>query len=124
MEKEAKIEAGKRVLPVPAPALKGLKTFRAIQAAEKLAAGDAYVDSGYVLVDELGNPFQTDKLRREAYKLMKAARSARSASTTRATPSCPGSPTTGYPTRWSPPGPVTRTWASPNGFTCTRIRRV
>ncbi|MCQ4083930.1 hypothetical protein NGB36_25915 [Streptomyces sp. RB6PN25] len=29
-------------------------------------------DSGYVLVDELGRPYRTDKLRREAYKLMDA----------------------------------------------------
>ncbi|AJE87215.1 integrase-like protein [Streptomyces albus] len=47
-----------------------LKAFRAAQAAEKLAAGEAYEDSGYVLVDELGQPWKTDKLRREAHKLM------------------------------------------------------
>ncbi|MBV9024972.1 MAG: site-specific integrase, partial [Streptomycetaceae bacterium] len=73
VEKDTKTDAGKRVLPLPTPALKALKAFRAIQAAEKLAAGAAYNNSGYVLVDELGNPLKTDKLRREAYKLMKAA---------------------------------------------------
>ncbi|MFJ5610633.1 tyrosine recombinase XerC [Streptomyces sp. NPDC093221] len=73
VEKDTKTEAGKRILPLPAPAHKALKSFRAIQAREKLGAGEAYTDSGYVLVDELGNPFKTDKLRREAYKLMKAA---------------------------------------------------
>ncbi|WP_405589668.1 tyrosine recombinase XerC [Streptomyces sp. NBC_01190] len=73
VEKDTKTDAGKRTLPLPAPAHKALKGFRAIQAKEKLTAGTAYTDSGYVLVDELGNPFKTDKLRREAYKLMKAA---------------------------------------------------
>ncbi|WP_229864836.1 tyrosine-type recombinase/integrase [Streptomyces spinoverrucosus] len=32
-----------------------------------------YEDSGYVVLDELGHPFKTDKLRREAQKLMEAA---------------------------------------------------
>ncbi|MGW3044401.1 tyrosine-type recombinase/integrase [Kitasatospora sp. NPDC001159] len=73
VEKDTKTEAGKRTLPLPAPALKALKSFKAIQAAEKLAAGTAYNDTGYVLVDELGNPLKTDKLRREAYKLMEHA---------------------------------------------------
>ncbi|WP_327678096.1 tyrosine-type recombinase/integrase [Streptomyces sp. NBC_00467] len=36
----------------------------------RLATGEAYEDSGYVLVDDLGRPWKTDKLRREAHKLM------------------------------------------------------
>jgi hypothetical protein len=40
---------------------------------DKEQAGEAYEDSGYVVVDELGRPFKTDKLRREAQKLMEAA---------------------------------------------------
>ncbi|MFC8088863.1 tyrosine-type recombinase/integrase [Streptomyces sp. NPDC057301] len=40
---------------------------------ERQQAGEAYEDSGYVVVDELGRPFKTDKLRREAQKLMEAA---------------------------------------------------
>jgi len=48
-------------------------TLRACQASEKLAAGEAYEDSGYVVVDELGRPFKTDKLRREAHRLMAEA---------------------------------------------------
>ncbi|MET9437254.1 tyrosine-type recombinase/integrase [Streptomyces sp. NPDC006551] len=47
--------------------------FRALQAREKQAADDAYEDSGYVVVDELGRPSKTDKLRREAHKLMARA---------------------------------------------------
>lgn len=73
VEKDPKSEAGERVLPLPAPVHKALKAFKAQQAKEKLAAGEAYEASGYVLVDELGKPWKTDKLRREAYKLMDLA---------------------------------------------------
>ncbi|WP_030744518.1 tyrosine-type recombinase/integrase [Streptomyces sp. NRRL F-5135] len=72
-EKETKTAAGTRTLPLPAPLYKALKSFRTLQLREKLAAGDAYEDSGYVAVDKLGRPLQTDKLRREAYALMDAA---------------------------------------------------
>jgi integrase len=115
VEKDTKTEAGKRTLPLPTPVRKALKSFRAIQAQEKLAAGTAYTGSGYVLVDELGNPFKTDKLRREA--------SGRSACTTPATRPSLGWPTTVFPTPSYPPGPDTRTSASPKGSTCTRTRR-
>ncbi|MHA6761805.1 tyrosine-type recombinase/integrase [Streptacidiphilus sp. PAMC 29251] len=73
VEKGPKSDAGKRVLPLPLPVSKALRSFHAIQAAEKLAAGDGYENTGYVLVDELGRPFKTDKLRREAKKLMALA---------------------------------------------------
>ncbi|MFK3984517.1 tyrosine-type recombinase/integrase [Micromonospora sp. NPDC050397] len=69
-EKEAKSAAGKRGLPMPATVMKALKAFHTRQNKERLKAGDAYVDSGYVLVDELGQPQRTDWLRRRAYKLM------------------------------------------------------
>ncbi|WP_030409736.1 tyrosine-type recombinase/integrase [Streptomyces albus] len=72
VEKDAKTEAGERALPLPLPTWIGLKAFRSIQATERAAAGAAYEDSGYVMVDELGRPWKTDKLRREAYKLMDA----------------------------------------------------
>lgn len=51
-----------------------MKALKARQAGEKLAAGSGYLDSGYVLVDEQGAPWKTDKLRREIYKLMAAAK--------------------------------------------------
>lgn len=70
IEKDTKSESGTRLLPVPAPVLATLKTFKARQAAERLAAGPAYTDTGYVLVDELGMPQRTDWLRRRAYNLM------------------------------------------------------
>lgn len=73
VEKATKSEAGTRTLPLPAPVLAALRAFKAQQARERLAAGPGYEHSGYVLVDELGRPWKTDKLRREAYKLMESA---------------------------------------------------
>jgi integrase len=63
-------DKGKRHLPLPAPTAAALKAFRSRQTAEWLAAGPAYTDTGYVLVDELGQPRRTHWLRRAAYRLM------------------------------------------------------
>ncbi len=73
VEKTTKTRAGKRTLPLPAQVCAALTRFKAAQAAEQLAAGPAYQGSGYLLVDELGEPLRTDWLRRQAYKLMAAA---------------------------------------------------
>ncbi|SEO88148.1 tyrosine-type recombinase/integrase [Actinacidiphila rubida] len=73
VEKGTKTEAGRRTLPLPVPVRKALRAFNAQQAQERLKAGAAYSHSGYLLVDETGHPWKTDKLRREAYKLMAAA---------------------------------------------------
>lgn len=71
LEKDTKTEAGERVLPLPRWVWEALKKFRAQQAREKLAAGEGYSDSGYVAVDELGEPLNTRKLREQhAYRLM------------------------------------------------------
>ena len=70
VEKEAKSRAGMRDLPLPAPVVAALRTFRALQASERLAFGPGYADSGYVLVHEDGQPWRTDWLRRAAYRLM------------------------------------------------------
>ncbi|TCB90477.1 site-specific integrase [Micromonospora zingiberis] len=69
-EKGAKSAAGKRGLPMPATAAKSLKAFHTRQKKERLKAGRAYVDSGYVLVDEIGEPQRTDWFRRRVYDLM------------------------------------------------------
>ncbi|HEX6402405.1 MAG TPA: site-specific integrase, partial [Pseudonocardiaceae bacterium] len=73
VEKGPKSASGRRVLPLPAQVTAALRTFKALQAAEQLAAGPAYTASGYVLVDELGAPQRTDWLRRRAYELMATA---------------------------------------------------
>lgn len=74
IEKPPKTESGNRTLPLPAPVVGPLRTFKALQARERLAAGEAYQASGYVLVDELGAPCRTDWLRRRTYELMAAAK--------------------------------------------------
>lgn len=71
LEKDAKTAAGERVLPLPSKALEALKRFKALQAREKLAAGEGYTDSPYVVVDELGVPRNTRHLREHAYRLMR-----------------------------------------------------
>lgn len=74
VEKAPKSASGRRSLPLPTQVTAALRTFRALQAREKLAAGPAYTDSGRVLVDELGAPQRTDWLRRQTYKAMAAAK--------------------------------------------------
>jgi integrase len=71
LEKDTKTEAGERVLPLPSTVAQPLGRFRAQQARERLAAGEAYTDTGYVVVDELGLPRNTRQLREHAYKLMR-----------------------------------------------------
>jgi integrase len=71
VEKDAKTAAGERVLPLPGPVVDALKKFRARQAREKLAAGEGYTDTGWVVVDELGRPRNTRHLREHAYRLMR-----------------------------------------------------
>lgn len=73
VEKAPKTASGRRSLPLPAQVTAALRTFKALQAAEQLAAGPAYTATGYVLVDELGAPQRTDWLRRQTYKAMAAA---------------------------------------------------
>lgn len=73
VEKAPKSEGGKRTLPLPPQVTAALKAFKALQAKEKLAAGEGYTSSGYVLVDELGVPRKTDWLRHNIYRLMTEA---------------------------------------------------
>ncbi|MFF4836592.1 tyrosine-type recombinase/integrase [Streptomyces sp. NPDC001315] len=71
LEKDAKTAAGERALPLPQWPWEALKKFRAQQAREKLAAGEGYTDTGYVVVDELGLPLNTRQLREHAYRTMR-----------------------------------------------------
>ncbi|MFE5397445.1 tyrosine recombinase XerC [Streptomyces sp. NPDC056568] len=71
IEKDAKTEAGERVLPLPSKASDALKRFRALQARERLAAGEGYTESPYVVVSQLGEPMTTRQLRDYAYRLMR-----------------------------------------------------
>lgn len=51
-----KTSAGKRPVPLDPFLVKLLKSHQTKQGAEKLSAGGAYHDEGYVLADELGAP--------------------------------------------------------------------
>ncbi|WSQ13058.1 site-specific integrase [Streptomyces sp. NBC_01231] len=70
VEKDTKSLAGERQLPLPDLVREALKCFRAMLVADKLAAGERYDDSGYVLVDELGRALNGRQLRERAYKVM------------------------------------------------------
>ncbi|MFD3571751.1 tyrosine recombinase XerC [Streptomyces sp. NPDC058667] len=72
VEKDTKTASGERSLPLPRAPWEALRRFRAQQAAEKLAAGEGYTDSGYVVVNELGMPLNTRQLREHAYARMAA----------------------------------------------------
>ncbi|MCX4573077.1 site-specific integrase [Streptomyces sp. NBC_01571] len=71
LEKDTKTASGERALPLPNGPWEALRQLRARQAAEKLAAGEAYTDTGYVVVNELGMPLNTRQLREHAYRLMR-----------------------------------------------------
>ncbi|MFJ8822407.1 tyrosine recombinase XerC [Streptomyces sp. NPDC102467] len=71
LEKDTKTAAGERALPLPRGPWEALRQLRARQAAEKLAAGEAYTESGFVVVDEIGRPLNTRHLREHAYRLMR-----------------------------------------------------
>ncbi|NED35564.1 site-specific integrase [Streptomyces sp. SID8499] len=70
IEKDAKTEAGERTLPLPEPVRLALMNFRVLQEAERATMGADYFDSGYVFVDEIGQPLTTRHLRQAAYRLM------------------------------------------------------
>lgn len=70
IEKDTKTSSGERSLPLPRAPWDTLRAFRNRQAAEKLAAGEGYTDSGYVVVNEIGEPLNTRHLREHAYRLM------------------------------------------------------
>jgi hypothetical protein len=75
IEKPPKTKAGKRTLPLDGALISALKAFKAAQAGEKLAAGEAYDSTGdYVVCDELGAPSDPARLRRAWYRLMREAK--------------------------------------------------
>ncbi|MEV1054627.1 site-specific integrase [Streptomyces sp. NPDC049887] len=71
VEKDTKTASGERALPLPRGPWEALRQLRVMQAAEKATAGEAYTDTGYVVVDELGVPLNTRQLREHAYRLMR-----------------------------------------------------
>lgn len=57
-----KTAAGLRAISLDAHLVSLLRTHRARQAEEKLAAGSSYEISGYLVADELGRPFRPDTI--------------------------------------------------------------
>ncbi|WP_405943670.1 hypothetical protein [Streptomyces sp. NBC_00932] len=55
---------------MPVPVRDELRSFKSLRAKEKLVLGPGYLDSGYVLVDEMGEARNIKQLRRRAYGIM------------------------------------------------------
>jgi integrase len=73
-DSEPKTDAGKRRVPLDALLISALKSHKARQSAEQLAApGGAWVDSGYVFTDELGRAYYPDYFSNRFDKLQAAA---------------------------------------------------
>jgi hypothetical protein len=58
--KEPKTDRGRRTIPVDPRAVVALRAHRRSQAAERLAAGEAYGDQNLVFADEIGEPLRPD----------------------------------------------------------------
>ena len=68
-----KTAAGRRSVPLDDLIVSLLRAHRARQAAEKLAAGPAYEDGGWLVADELGQPLYPDTISERFTHLTKAA---------------------------------------------------
>ncbi len=60
VESQPKTAAGRRSIPLDAQLVQVLKAHRTAQAAERLAAGPGWANSGYVFVDEIGEPYHPE----------------------------------------------------------------
>jgi integrase len=72
----AKTPAGERTLPLDPGTVAALRELHARQAAERLAAGPAYETTdhgGYVAADEIGHPFNQQRLRNTFRRAVTAA---------------------------------------------------
>jgi integrase len=70
---EPKTEAGKRTLPLTEPLVKVLRRAKRRQAAEQLKAGSLHVDTGYLVVDEIGRRLHPDTVSDRWNQLVAAA---------------------------------------------------
>ena len=73
VENAPKTVSSRRTLPLDDGLIGVLRRASARYAQEKLALGAAYTDSGYVAVNEIGEPYTPDTLTRMWHKLAKAA---------------------------------------------------
>jgi integrase len=70
-----KTDRSARELPMPASLVAALRKAKTIQNRERLALGSAYLDGGYVVVDEAGRPYLPDRLSRAWPKCADALKS-------------------------------------------------
>jgi integrase len=68
-----KTSAGRRAIPLDDRLVSELKSHRARQATERLTAGEAWEDTDYLFVDELGRPYRPETLSRQFTKLSSKA---------------------------------------------------
>lgn len=73
VESGPKTAAGGRAVPLDAMLVDLLRAHRAHQAAEKLPAGPAYEDGGWLVADELGRPYYPDTISERFGQLTKDA---------------------------------------------------
>lgn len=73
IEKSPKSVRGTRTLPLDTATVAALKALRKRQLEERMAAGVAYEDSGYIAADELGRPLSPERLSDEFKKLCRVA---------------------------------------------------
>lgn len=73
VEDTPKSHAGARTLPLPDHLVAAFKAARRIQAADRLALGEAYQASGYVIVDEAGEALSPHALTSRWARMVKAA---------------------------------------------------
>jgi integrase len=73
VEDTPKSRAGRPTLPIPDHMVAALRTARAIQAADRLALGEDYEASGYVVVDEVGVALSPHALTSRWARMLKAA---------------------------------------------------
>jgi integrase len=69
IEKAPKSERGYRTLPLDDALVAALRALRKRQREEQLAAGEAYIDRGYVAADELGEPVHPERYSDEFTRL-------------------------------------------------------
>jgi integrase len=62
LESTPKTKAGRRSIPLDGSLIDLLRRHRVTQAAEKLEAGGAYADRGFVLADPLGRPYHPETI--------------------------------------------------------------
>ncbi|WP_236949232.1 site-specific integrase [Mycolicibacterium goodii] len=70
---DPKSKRSRRALPVPPGILAALRTFKVRQAAERLAFGNAYQDTGLVAVNEDGSPIRPETYSAEFARRSKTA---------------------------------------------------